>query len=82
MTETDKNGMVLQQLQAVSSSTSGTLADIIAGAGGASAAFPQSSYSRWTTFQYSDCCLAESQRVYHTIPSSGEGSSGTNYGGG
>ena len=29
--------------------------------------------------QYTDCCLAASQRVYHTIPASGEGDSGTNY---
>jgi len=29
--------------------------------------------------QYTDCCLAASQRVYHTIPASGSGSSGANY---
>ena len=36
-------------------------------------------YVRWTTFQYTDCCLTASQRVYHKIPSTGTGSSGTNF---
>ena len=47
--------------------------------GGGSAAFPQSASTRWTTNQYTDCCLAASQRVYRKIPASGEGTSGTNY---
>ena len=41
--------------------------------------FPQSSYVRWTTTQYTDCCLTASQRIYKLIPSSGTGVSGTNY---
>ena len=41
--------------------------------------FPQSSYVRWTTTQYTDCCLAASQRVYKLIPATGIGVSGTNY---
>ncbi|WP_245764674.1 RHS repeat-associated core domain-containing protein [Planctomicrobium piriforme] len=41
--------------------------------------FPQSSYLGWTNYQYTECCLLASQRVYHDIPSSGSGSSGTNY---
>jgi RHS repeat-associated protein len=41
--------------------------------------FPQCSYTRWTTTQYTDCCLVASQRVYKLIPSSGIGASGTNY---
>ena len=45
----------------------------------ASDSFPQSSYVRWTTHQYTECCLLASTRVYHTIPTSGAGSSGTNY---
>jgi RHS repeat-associated protein len=41
--------------------------------------FPQSSYVRWTTQQYTDCCKLISTRLYHNIPASGSGSSGTNY---
>jgi hypothetical protein len=66
-----RGGNVTQQIQATRASTSGTLSP--------SDSFPQSSYTRWTTTQYTECCLTASQRVYHTIPSSGEGSSGTNY---
>lgn len=29
--------------------------------------------------EYTDCCLVESERVYHTIPASGEGTEGANY---
>ncbi len=79
ITKMDAGGKVLEQIQATASSTSGTLASIISAAGGGAAAFPQTSYTRWTTNQYTDCCLAASTRVYHTIPASGEGSSGTNY---
>ncbi len=66
-----KNGKPLQQIQATRAGTSGKLLP--------SDSFAQSQYTRWTTFQYTDCCNLASQRVYHTIPSSGEGSSGTNY---
>lgn len=79
ITKMDAGGRVNEQIQATAPSTEGTLAEIIEGAGGGEEAFPQSSYTRWTTFQYTDCCLAASQRVYHAIPSSGEGDSGTNY---
>lgn len=79
ITKTDLGGRVNEQIQATASSTAGTLADIIDAAGSGEDAFPQSSYVRWTTTQYTDCCFAASQRVYHTIPASGEGSSGTNY---
>ncbi|MEI8381047.1 MAG: RHS repeat-associated core domain-containing protein [Planctomycetota bacterium] len=79
ITKRDANGRVNEQIQATAPSTSGTLAEIINDAGGGEAAFPQSSYTRWTTSQYTDCCLAASQRVYHTIPASGSGSSGANY---
>ncbi|WP_202617519.1 hypothetical protein, partial [Roseimaritima sediminicola] len=41
--------------------------------------FSQSSFERWTTWQYTDCCHLSSMRVYHTIPASGIGTSGTNY---
>ena len=79
ITKMDAGGRVNEQIQATASETSGTLAEIIADAGSGEAAFPQSSYSRWTTSQYTDCCLAASQRVYHTIPASGAGAPGTNY---
>lgn len=79
VTVQDAVGKRLQEFQAASASTSGSLAVIVAAAGSISAAFPQTSYTRWTTYQYTDCCLTVSQRVYHTIPTSGSGSSGTNY---
>ena len=41
--------------------------------------FAQSSYTRWTTTSYTDCCHVASQRTYHTIPASGPGTAGTNY---
>jgi RHS repeat-associated protein len=75
----DADGKVLEQIQATAPATSGTLPEIIDAAGGGVIAFPQTSYTRWTTNQYTDCCLLESQRVYHTIPDAGTGSSGTNY---
>jgi len=75
----DSGRKVLEQIQAISTETDGTLAEIIDDAGGGPEAFPQSSYSRWTTNQYIDCCLAVSQRAYHTIPVSGIGTEGTNY---
>ena len=71
ITKVDKAGKVLEEIRATRSSTSGKLT--------ASDSFAQSSYVRWTTHQFSDCCLEDSTRVYHTIPSSGEGSSGVNY---
>lgn len=67
----DKNGNVLEEIQATRDSTSGKLQP--------SDTFAQSSYTRWMTYQYTECCKLESMRVYHTIPSSGEGTSGTNY---
>lgn len=75
----DAGGRINEQIQAVAPETDGTLQDIIDEAGGGASAFPQSSFTRWTTFQYTDCCLAASMRVYHSIPISGEGASGTNY---
>jgi RHS repeat-associated protein len=71
ITRTDANGKVLEQISAVRSSTNGKLQ--------ATDSFPQSTYVRWTTNQYTDCCLAASQRIYHTIPTNGSGSSGMNY---
>lgn len=79
ITKQDALGKALEQIQAASAETDGTLAEIITDAGSGSAAFPQSSYSRWTTTQYADCCLMVSQRAYHTIPTSGIGTEGINY---
>ncbi|MBS0205278.1 MAG: RHS repeat-associated core domain-containing protein [Planctomycetes bacterium] len=79
ITKMGPGGRVNEQIQATAVSTAGTLADIITAAGGGATAFPQSRYTRWTTTQYTDCCLAASQRVYHSIPSTGMGTAGTNY---
>ena len=67
----DADGRPLQTIQAVRSYTNGPLL--------ATDSFPQSSYVRWTTMQYGSNNLLASQYVYHTIPASGQGSSGTNY---
>lgn len=69
--KSDAKGRVLEEIQATRASTSGKLS--------AADTFAQSSYTRWTTHQYGECCSLQSTRVYHTIPTSGEGSSGTNY---
>lgn len=67
----DKNNQILAEIQATRASTSGKLSP--------SDTFAQTSYTRWATRQYTDCCVLASQRAYHTIPSSGSGSAGTNY---
>ncbi|WP_430454574.1 RHS repeat-associated core domain-containing protein [Rhodopirellula europaea] len=64
-------GNTLERIQVPRGSTSGRLQP--------TDTFSQASFTSWTTYQYSDCCLLSSMRVYHAIPSSGEGSSGTNY---
>jgi hypothetical protein len=71
ITRSDHNGNVLEQIQAVRASTAGKLQP--------TDSFPQSSYVRWTTYQYTDCCLLGSTRVYHTIPAEGAGQAGTHY---
>ncbi len=67
----DKSDKPVAEILATRASTSGKLLP--------TDTFPQSSYVRWTTYQYTDCCLLASQRVYRLIPASGEGSPGTNY---
>ncbi|TWT55980.1 tRNA3(Ser)-specific nuclease WapA precursor [Allorhodopirellula solitaria] len=67
----DARGNILEQIQVPRGSTSGRLQP--------TDTFSQASFTSWTTWQYTDCCLVSSTRVYHTIPASGEGSSGTNY---
>ncbi|MDP1797798.1 MAG: hypothetical protein Q8K78_09965, partial [Planctomycetaceae bacterium] len=71
ITKTDISGKVQEQIQAMRASTSGKLLP--------SDEFDQSSYSRWQTTQYTDCCIVASTRVYHTIPASGEGDPDANY---
>lgn len=67
----DRNGLTLQEILATRSSTTGRLVP--------GDTFQQTSYVRWKTYQYSDCCKLISSRIYFSIPSSGSGSSGTNY---
>lgn len=71
ITVSTKNGKVLEQIQAKRASTSGALSS--------SDSFSQADYTRWSTFQYSDCCNLQSQRTYHDIPASGIGLPGTHY---
>ncbi|WP_437191561.1 glycosyltransferase [Planctomicrobium sp. SH527] len=75
----DDGGKILASISAVSAQTNGTLAEIIDDAGSGAAAFPQSSYVRLQTTQYTQCCLVASERVYFNIPSSGDGTEGTHY---
>ena len=71
ITKTDRDGRVVEQIQATRDSSSGPLTS--------TDSFPQGNYVRWSTTQYTDCCNVASTRVYHTIPVAGEGASGTNY---
>lgn len=90
--KTDASGRVNERIQAVSSLTNDSLPNILATyaadpACGVDPTFgtpplcglPQSEYVRWVTFQYTDCCLTASQRVYHTIPATGDGFPNVNY---
>ena len=70
ITITDADDRLTDQIQASRSYTAGPLLN--------TDSFPQSSYVRWTTLQYGSNNL-QVARVYHTIPASGSGSSGTNY---
>lgn len=91
ITKADAQGRVLEQIAAVryeSSSSSSSSSSSASGSpvplytpGKLSSAdeFPQYSYVRWTTTQYTDCCFIASQRTYHTIPQIGTGSAGLNY---
>ena len=71
ITKSDENGNVLEEIRATRASSSGKLL--------ATDTFVQSSYVVWTTHQNTECCTRSSTRVYHTIPDSGEGASGSNY---
>jgi hypothetical protein len=71
ITKFDFAGRTIEEIHATRSSTSGKLLS--------TDTFARSSYVRWSTRHYTDTCQQDWQRVYHTIPSSGDGSSGTNY---
>ncbi|HWB12930.1 MAG TPA: RHS repeat-associated core domain-containing protein, partial [Pirellulales bacterium] len=71
ITIADEIGRVTDQIQAVRSYTAGPLLS--------TDSFPQSTYCRWTTNQYSDCCKLASTRQYFLIPGSGTGTVGVNY---
>ena len=60
-----------ESITAVRTSTSGKLT--------ASDTFDQSSYVRWSVSLSNNAGQLTSTRAYHTIPASGDGSSGTNY---
>ena len=62
---------VVAEISAVRAVTNGKLS--------ADDTFNQGDYVRWTTHNYDECCLRESTRVYHDIPATGDGDSGTHY---
>ncbi|TWT56459.1 hypothetical protein [Allorhodopirellula solitaria] len=67
----DARGNILEQIQVPRGSTSGRLQP--------TDTFSQASFTRWTSWQYTDGCLVSSMRNYHTIPASGAGASGPHY---
>ncbi len=60
-----------ESIQATRASTSGPLV--------ASDAFPQTAFARWSVSLFNNQSQLTATRLYHTIPSSGDGSSGTHY---
>ena len=60
-----------ESIQATRASTSGPLV--------ASDAFPQTAFVRWSVSLFNNQSQLTATRLYHTIPTSGDGSSGTNY---
>ncbi len=71
ITKLDHAGRATDQIVATRASTSGKLT--------ASDSFAQATWVRWSKSIYNDEGDLTASRVYHTIPSSGEGTSGTNY---
>ena len=71
ITVKDSGGKTIQEISATRSSTSGALL--------ATDSFPQSSYTRWKTYQFTDCCLPASERIYFVIPASDTGTANVNY---
>jgi RHS repeat-associated protein len=70
-TRTDEAGRTVNLIVSKRSTGSGRLS--------ASDTLAQSDWKRWTNTGYNDKGQKTYVRVYHTIPSSGSGSSGTNY---
>ena len=73
ITRTDASGRIVDEINAVRGSSVESSGALTAGD-----SFPQSSWTAWTHREYDDGRL-QSTRVYHAIPASGSGSSGTNY---
>jgi RHS repeat-associated protein len=67
----DVAGRTIGQIQATRASTSGALQS--------TDSFPQSSWTRWQATNYDMDSQLTWQRTYFLIPSSGDGSAGTNY---
>src|SRR5262249_54194198 len=67
----DHSGRVVDQISATRASTSGALTS--------SDTFLQSSWVRWSHFNFDNSGLLTFQREYYLIPASGSGSSGVNY---
>ena len=74
ITTRDAGGHVIEQIQAIRQDSMGN--PITAGPLTSADVFPQSSYCRWTTYQYGPFDRLLSSRVYHNIPRSGVGSPG------
>src|SRR5258708_15707360 len=71
ITQSNNNGQVIDQIQAVRTCNCGPLT--------ASEVFPQTSWNRWTHYIYDTWGRLSSQRQYFKIPDRGEGESGANY---
>ena len=71
ISKTNATGTRSESITAVRTSTSGKLTS--------SDTFAQSSYVRWSVSLSNNAGQVTATRAYHTIPTSGDGSSGTNY---
>lgn len=71
ITKSDKEGRTTNSIVSKRSSGSGALAS--------GNTFSQTDWQRWSVTHYNDGGQSDYSRVYHSIPSSGGGSSGTNY---
>lgn len=74
ISRSDASGRVTDEIQAKRGSGVENTGELTA-----ADSFPQTSWTRWTHHDYGEDGRRESTRVYHTIPPSGEGSSGANY---
>jgi hypothetical protein len=72
ITKMDLAGRVIEQIQAVRSSTAGPIT--------AEDVFGQADYCRWSTTAYDNQAQLAAQRVYHHIPASGVGTVVADYG--